>query len=205
MVKLRTQVEWREIDKQAVWTAIVAFKIRTQAENLRYFQLKESNLLYDYFDELKFNDETNREGHAAKVYFNALFGKSFSRNDECPINAALNYGYSIILSCFNREIVCNGYSTMLGLFHNNMFNFFNLACDMMEPFRAIIDRMVKENNPTKFETEEKRRILTLLNHEFYIDSKKQTLINTIKIYSKSVFSAIESGDPSKIKFYYYEL
>ena len=49
-------------------------------------------------------DSTNREGHAAKVYFNALFGMSFTRSADTPVNAALNYGYSIILSAFNREV-----------------------------------------------------------------------------------------------------
>ena len=93
---------------------------------------------------MKFYDSTNREGHAAKVYFNALFGKDFTRDKDCPINAALNYGYSIILSCFNREIVCSGYLTQLGLFHENMFNHYNLSCDLMEPFRPLVDITVKK-------------------------------------------------------------
>lgn len=73
-------------------------------------------MLDSYVEELEFNDVTNREGHAAKVYFNAMFGKSFTRSDDIPINAALNYGYSLILSCFSREIVSSGYLTQLGLF-----------------------------------------------------------------------------------------
>ena len=66
----------------------------------------------------------------------------FSRTDENSINAALNYGYGIILSVFNREIVSNGYITQLGLFHDNMFNQFNLGSDLMEPFRPLVDRKV---------------------------------------------------------------
>lgn len=204
-LKFRSQLEWSQLNKQAVWTSVVTQKIKMQAENLDYFHLSEADMLYGYIDEIEFNDESNREGHAAKVYFNALFGKKFSRSDECPINAMLNYGYSIILSCFNREIVCNGYSTMLGLFHNNMFNPFNLACDIMEPFRPVIDRAVKNANPVKFETEEKRLVLSLLASELFIDGRKQTLLNVIKIYSKSVFDAIESGDAADIKYYRYEL
>lgn len=204
-LKLRSQLQWTDLNKQSVWTAIIAQKIKMQAENLDYFNLPQSKLLYGYIDELEFNDETNREGHAAKVYFNALFGKSFSRSNECPINAMLNYGYSVLLSCFNREIVCNGYITQLGLFHNNMFNQYNFGCDIMETFRPIIDRVVKNFSPTKFESEEKHIMLSVLNNEFVIDGKKQTLLNAIKIYSKSVFEAIESGDVSLIRFYKYEL
>lgn len=78
-------------------------------------------MLQEYIREIQFGDATNREGHAAKVYFNALFGKEFSRTNDVPINAALNYGYGIILSLANREIVSNGYITQIGLFHDNMF------------------------------------------------------------------------------------
>ncbi len=75
-------------------------------------------------------DSTKREGHAAKVYFNALFGMDFTRADDNPINAALNYGYSMILSAINREITAAGYLTQIGIFHQNTFNPFNLleAC-----------------------------------------------------------------------------
>lgn len=92
LLKIRSQIEWKTEAKQAVWTAIVGEKIRNQRNNLVYFQLNEYELLDTYLDELEFNDETNREGHAAKVYFNAVFGKSFSRSDESPVNAMLNYG-----------------------------------------------------------------------------------------------------------------
>lgn len=204
-LKIRSQMEWKPESKQAVWTAIVGEKIKNQRNNLIYFKLNEYELLNGYLDELEFNDESNREGHAAKVYFNAMFGKEFSRSDECPINAMLNYGYGVILSCVNREIVSNGYITQIGLFHDNMFNQFNLGSDIMEPFRTIVDRRVKEHLPKKFEKEEKRIVLELLSEEFIIDGKRQTLLNTIKIYVKSIFAAIESGDISNIKFYNYEL
>ena len=204
-LKLRNQIEWLDFNKQAVWTSIIAQKIKMQSEVLENFGLQESNLLYKYLQELEFYDETNREGHAAKVYFGALFGKGFSRSDEVPINAMLNYGYTILLSCFNREIVACGYTTRLGLFHNNMFNNFNLGCDLMEPFRPIVDRCVKVNNPTKFDKEEKHIILGILSTELLVNGRKETLLNAIKIYTKSVFEAIESGDTSLIRFYKYEL
>ena len=204
-LKVRSQMEWTAISRQAVWTGIVAEKIKNQRNNLRFFQLKEHALLDRYLDELEFNDESNREGHAAKVYFNAMFGKSFSRSDQCPINAMLDYGYSIILSCVNREIVSNGYITQIGLFHDNMFNQFNLGCDIMEPLRPIVDRRVKSCMPVKFEKEEKRSVLELLSEEFIIDGKRQTLLNVIRIYVKSVLCAIQSKDISDIKFFSYEL
>ena len=203
--KLKQQIAWNDYDKQMIWTSIVFQKIKMQAENLSYFNLSQSSLLNKYLAEIEFNDETNREGHAAKVYFNAMFGNEFSRSDDNSINAMLNYGYSILLSNFNREIVSSGYSTMLGLFHDNVHNNFNLSCDLMEPFRPIVDRYVRSNIPEKFETDEKHSILSILNKEYVIDSCKQTLSNTIKIYTHSVFDAIENNDLSLIKYYSHEL
>ena len=135
------------------------------------------------------------------MYFNALFGKDFSRTEESPVNAALNYGYSIILSLFTREVVSNGYITQVGLFHDNMFNQFNLACDLMEPYRPIIDRFVIEMNPVQFEKEEKHQMITVLNKEVVIDGRKEMLGKAVKIYTRSVFDALNDQDISLIKFY----
>ncbi|MCD7723495.1 MAG: type II CRISPR-associated endonuclease Cas1 [Clostridiales bacterium] len=199
-LKLKNQMEWSLDSKQAVWTAIVAEKIKNQALLLKHFQLEQYAMLENYVAELEFNDKSNREGHAAKVYFNALFGKSFSRSDDNPINAALNYGYSLILSAFNREVVCSGYLTQLGLFHDNMYNQYNLSCDLMEPFRPVVDCRVKKMSAAKFDKQEKVQLINLLNTEILVDNKVNTLLNTIKIYSKSVFNAIEEGDISLLKF-----
>lgn len=199
--KIRHQMEWTRENKAAIWTEIVTEKIRKQAEHLQERFKTEADLLYQYIEEMAFGDETNREGHAAKVYFNALFGKDFSRTEECPLNAALNYGYSIILSLFTREVVANGYITQIGLFHDNMFNQFNLACDLMEPFRPIIDRFVVEMKPTQFEKEEKHQMITILNREVIIDGKKELLGKAVKIYTRSVFDALNDQDVSLIKFY----
>lgn len=204
-LSIRNQIEWKDDYRQAVWTAIVAEKIKNQAMCLEHFNLPQAEQLYRYIDEIAFNDSTNREGHAAKVYFNALFGKAFSRSQDCPTNAALNYGYSLILSCVNREVACAGYLTQIGLFHSNRFNHFNLSCDLMEPFRPIVDGFVKSLAPQEFSTEEKRKLQSLLNSEFIIEGRRQTLLNTLKIYVKSSLEAIESGDISLIKFYKYEL
>lgn len=73
-----------------------------------------------------------------------------------------NSCYSIILSCFTREITANGYLTQLGIFHDNMFNPFNLASDLMEPYRPLVDKKVYEMKPEIFETEEKHEMLRLL-------------------------------------------
>ena len=203
--KIRTQITWKEDVKKAVWTEIVAEKIRKQAEHLEFWSLEEADMLYGYISELQFADTSNREGHAAKVYFNALFGLDFTRTEENSMNAALNYGYTLLLSAFNRCITANGYLTQLGLFHDNMFNPFNLASDLMEPFRPIVDLKVKQMQPVKFEHDEKMEVLTILQNEVKINGRTEFVSNAIKIYCKSVFDAINNEDVSEIRFYSYEL
>ena len=114
--KIRTQVGWAAEAKALIWQDIISDKIRKQAEFLVDLnKVKEAELLRSYIEQIELLDESNREGHAAKVYFNALFGMDFTRSADIPINSALNYGYSLILSSFNREISANGYLTQWNL------------------------------------------------------------------------------------------
>lgn len=204
-VKVRNQMGWGSEIKRTVWTEIVTDKIRKQAEVLTSWKKKESEMLYQYIEEIAYGDTTNREGHAAKVYFNALFGMDFTRTEDNSINAALNYGYGIILSAFNREIAANGYITQIGLFHDNMFNPFNLGSDLMEPFRPIVDHKVKMLEPQQFEHAEKMEVLSILQQEVIIAERKEYVNNAIKIYCRSVFDALLDNDVSLIKFYKSEL
>jgi CRISPR-associated endonuclease cas1, NMENI subtype len=203
--KIRKQIAWRQNTKEAVWTEIVSEKIRKQKELLELLGKEEAELLSSYLQQIAWNDETNREGHAAKVYFNALFGLDFTRTEDNLINAALNYGYSIILSSFTREIVANGYITQMGLFHDNMFNQFNLASDLMEPFRPLVDKCVLGMKLEQFEHEEKMWLVDILNQEVQIDGKIQYVSNAIKIYCKSVFDALNEDDSALVRFYKIEL
>lgn len=202
--KVKKQITWDQDIKGTVWTEIVTEKIRKQAEHLTVYRRKEAEMLFEYIKQIAFGDTTNREGHAAKVYFNALFGMDFTRTAENSINAGLNYGYGLLLSAVNREIVANGYITQLGLFHDNMFNPFNFASDLMEPFRPLVDDLIKRLQPEKLEHEEKKEIIGLYQREVIIGGRKELLSNAIKLYCRSVFDALNDRDPSLIKFYSYE-
>lgn len=204
-LKYKKQIEWTAEMKKLVWSEIVSEKIRKQSEFLTEMNRQESTLLNQYISEILPGDESNREGHAAKVYFNALFGMDFSRTLDCNINAALNYGYSIILSAFAREVVSQGYFTQLGIFHDNMFNQFNLACDLMEPFRVLVDRKVVHMKLAEFSSKEKMELVDILNQTIYIDGNREYVSKAMRIYSKSVFDALNESDLSIIKFYQNEL
>lgn len=204
-LKVRTQVAWEKKIKELVWTEIVTEKIRMQKDLLVKLNKPEADLIDSYINEIELNDITNREGHAAKVYFNALFGNEFTRSMDNNLNAALNYGYTILLSAFNREIVASGYITQIGLFHDNMFNPFNFGSDLMEPFRVLVDREVMNMDLDTFERNEKMQLVNLLNMTVLIDGKVNFVNNAIKIYCKSVFDALNEEDVSVIRFYRNEL
>ena len=200
--KIRIQAAWSDGIKSQIWREIVTEKIRKQADFL--IELKkerESELLLSYIGQVELLDASNREGHAAKVYFNALFGMDFTRSADLPVNAALNYGYSLLLPTVNREGAANGYLTQLGVFHNNMFNHFNLSCDLMEPFRILVDRMVYDLQPTSFEKAEKYALWQILEQTVFVENSRQSVLNAIRIYTHSVLNAINDEDPSLIQFY----
>ncbi len=200
--KIRTQAAWDDDVKAVIWREIITEKIRKQSEFLRELEKdKEADLLTSYIGSVELLDATNREGHAAKVYFNALFGMDFTRSADNPVNAALNYGYSLILSSFNREVTANGYLTQLGIFHNNMFNHFNLSCDLMEPFRIIVDRFVYQMKPVVFDKDEKHTMWHILEQKVRMDNSLRSVSDAIRIYTRSVFEAINDADAAQIKNY----
>lgn len=203
--KIHLQMQWDSEYAKLIWTEVIKRKIYCQAQLLDYYELQTSYMLYQYYNNVKFFDETNREGHAAKVYFNSLFGKNFSREEKNNVNIALNYGYTIILSQFNKEIVANGYLTQIGIKHTNYFNPYNLSSDLMEPFRPIVDKVVKDNYGEVFGGSMKIKLLDILNKKVIIKNSSQYLTKAISIYLKSIFSALEKKDISLIEFFEYEL
>ena len=153
--KIMNQIKWTKVNTNKLWDEIIKNKIINQALNIRDIDGDKYDLLMGYLTNVKNGDETNREGLSSKVYFSALFGNDFIRHNNDKINAALNYGYTILLSTFNKEIVNLGYLTQLGIHHKNEFNQFNLSCDLMEPFRILIDKFVFDNKITEFDSDYK--------------------------------------------------
>lgn len=188
--KILSQTKWTDKKKDELWQEIVKNKIINQALMLRKINSDNYDLLMSYVSEVTLGDKTNREAHAAKVYFNSLFTKKFIRNDTDDINAALNYGYSVMLSNFNKEIINNGYLTQLGIHHKSEFNQFNLACDLMEPFRPIIDNFIYFNKDRKLDSQYKMDIVNIFNNNYKYNGKNYTLKDIIKMYTKNTLDVL---------------
>ena len=202
--RYKIQMQWRDETKDEIWRLIIAQKITNQKNYLqkRGFSA-EAELIGSYIPDILPGDTTNREGHSAKVYFNCLMPCSVSRRDGGFLNGCLNYGYAVLLSCFNREIVASGYLTQFGIWHDNEFNQFNLSSDLMEPFRTIVDEVAF--SLPEGDKEFKRKMADILNFQISIDGKTTTLDLAVRTYVRSVLNALEASDPSLIIFPSYEL
>lgn len=135
--KLREQLLWTDRDCDRVWKKIVSDKISSQTRLLGYFGIF---VVPEY--QVADGDAENAEGNFARYYFSKLFGTTFRRHIADDVNGALDYGYTVLLSHMARIISSRGYSLQLGVHHRGARNNFNLACDVMEPFRPLTDRIV---------------------------------------------------------------
>lgn len=194
--RIKQQMSWTDEIKDLVWKEIIIEKIKNQARVLKDISEEDSNSLLEYSKDVVEGDLTNREGHAAKFYFNRVYGEGFTRNNNSDINKYLNYGYTLVLSQFSKAIVSKGYLTQLGIHHIGETNYFNLACDFMEPVRPFIDKRVKDLTNENF----KEKLVEVLSETFVYDDQKQTLSNAISLYVSSLLNALALQDPSKIKF-----
>lgn len=195
--KILNQFNWATNKKNELWCKIVRNKIMNQAILLNKIKSSKYSLLLSYLDEIECGDKNNREGHAAKVYFYSLFGKKFVRNGGGDINAALNYGYAILLSTINKEIVKNGFLTQLGIHHKNEFNEFNLSCDLMEPFRIIIDNFVFYNKDRNFDKNYKLDIINIFNNKYKYDNKVYVLKDILTLYVKNTLDYFDKNSDYK--------
>ena len=185
------------------WKEVVYQKISNQKQVLKILKKTESDeKLQHFLEEITIGDKTNREAHAAKVYFNTLMGTTFSRgNEDILLNSGLDYGYTIIRSYIARLCVGYGLNSQLGIHHKNEFNRFNLVDDLMEPIRPFVDLYVYKmlENEKIFKSEHRRQLINILNHLVIYMNKKMFLANMLEEYVVQ-YAAFLSGKREKVIF-----
>lgn len=202
--KLQAQMTWTKEQKDRLWQIVIYYKINNQQDVLSMFEksLDAIQSLAEYKESIELGDTTNREGHAAKVYFNELFGKDFSRETQKEtdvINAGLNYGYAIMRAQLARIVSGYGLNPLLGIFHKNEYNQFNLVDDLMEPFRQIVDiwvyQKLREQDYLKYEY--RLGLTALLNARIRYGNEMCTVTGAMDKYVKGFIRCIEDKDGSK--------
>ena len=144
---LKGQIAMRRPIQKRVWQGVVMSKISNQARCLSLLGKEGAEELLELADQVRSGDPDNWEAVAAARYFPALFGAGFTRGEECRVNAALNYGYAILRGAVARHLVTRGLEPCLGIFHHSELNRFNLADDLMEPYRPLVDLYVASHVP----------------------------------------------------------
>jgi CRISPR-associated protein Cas1 len=200
-LRLRQQMELSLETKQRLWQAIVQARLRTEARTLRELNLNGAIRLERMMGEVLPGDRSHHEGQAARHYWDCLLGKEFKRSKqgaEDITNAALNFGYAILRSLVARELAVASLVPMLGIGHASQENSFNLADDLMEPYRHLVERIVFELHNTIGEFDVKARLavasvikrtVTLGNLAFRLPAAvRETVVSYVRV--------LESGSGS---------
>ena len=197
---LQKQIDMTEPAKKRLWKQIVQKKIENQASVLKFCGINEWREVESKKALVKSGDTSNMEGVAASRYFRLLFGRNFTRGQENTTNAMLNYGYAIIRGCIARTLVAYGFEPSLGLHHRNMLNSFNLADDMIEAFRPVVDIFVKYYGEDKEEldTGMKTRLADILNMDVLMSGKYYACHRAIDLQIQSLSAVINENDTELI-------
>lgn len=195
---LKHQISAGKPLQKRLWQQIVIQKIRNQALCLRLLEKEESSELMRMAKEVQSGDRTHVEAKAAAFYFRALYGLGFSRGDEHIINSALNYGYAIVRGMIARSIVCYGLEPSIGVFHHSELNNYNLADDMIEPFRPLVDLYVARNFDiseidSELTPEVKRGLFGIINYDMSVKGEKRIVSNCIDMLVSGYSSALQGN------------
>ena len=195
---LTRQIEAGKPLIKRLWQQIIVCKIKNQALCLKEMGLDGYDKLLAMTKEVQSGDKTHVEAKAAAYYFRALYGDDFTRDNECIINSAMNYAYAIIRGLIARSIVCYGLEPSLGMFHHSELNSFNLADDLIEVFRPLVDLYVASH----FDIAEvdadltpqiKRDLFNIINYDMSVKGDKRIISNCIDMLVYSYSGAIQGN------------
>jgi CRISP-associated protein Cas1 len=186
----------RPLAKQA-WANIVRRKIENQTAVLRFCAKNGVDRMDSYARRVRSGDQESLEGQAAAFYFIQLFGLGFYRAEERWVNAALDYGYAVLRGAIARGLVAHGMHPPIGLFHASEQNAFNLADDLIEPFRPLVDLHVVKH-PAMVEgdltPQDKAALVALLNVDVGMPQGKMSALSAIEYAVESLARLFEQGD-----------
>lgn len=190
---LKEQIDCSKPLYKQFWQSIVEKKVQNQAKCLELLNIPGAMTLYEMAKEIRSGDTTNVEAKAAAFYFKRVFGESFHRSDESYTNALLDYGYAVIRGLIARTIVAYGFEPSIGIWHKNELNSFNLADDLIEPYRPLVDLYVASffsDESTEISSYDRKLMVRMMNYDMKIEGQKRILKNCIDITVSSLTSSL---------------
>ena len=202
--RIKEQISWKAERKKQCFQKIITQKILNQRILLSHFsetygaeclQELENKLAMNL--ELKSSEIKSLEGVAARIYFQKIFGEDFRRFSTDSVNSALDYGYTVLRTLIAQKIVAKGLHPTLGIDHDSIFNSFNLADDLIEVFRPLVDYIVYRNklNYTELTKEYRNELLKMFFQELEYAGKFYTLDYVVERFADSLIKYLnESTD-----------
>lgn len=183
---IHRQVELSANTYQCLWYQIIKKKISNQSRALSIIGFEGAERIASYAESLTLDNIDQNEAVAAKEYF-SYYHEGLNRRSDDPINSRLNYGYAVVRSAIARAIVAVGFHPAFGVHHNNQLNAFNLADDLIEPFRAMVDLLAHENIGTneKLSKSERQALAHVLHNACIVDGTKINILSAIELMSES--------------------
>jgi CRISPR-associated protein Cas1 len=194
---LRLQLALDKPTGKRAWSAIVRAKIENQALCLRTVRAGDTTRLESYARRVRSGDTGNLEAQASAYYFPQLFGRSFHRSQEGWTNAALDYGYAVLRGACARALVAHGLLPTVGIFHSSEQNAFNLADDLIEPYRPIVDLHVATSRKTDDDAEltpaDKAALVGLLNVDVGMPRGVMSVLASVEHAAESLARLYDGG------------
>ena len=202
---VKAQAMVKEPVRKRLWQSIVRHKIHEQSLCLeRIGEMKYARRLQGMIKTVLSGDTSLVEAQAARIYFKALFGRNFHRNDANLLeNPLLNYGYSLMRSLCLRACVAAGLTPALSLCHKNQYNPYALGDDLMEICRPLVDfhvynmkelDLIEEISPRT-----KTQILEIMIWRAKWHQAETSLLVAIQKYAQSLTKVI-LGEQKEIEF-----
>lgn len=192
----------RPLAKQ-IWAALIRRKIANQAACLHLSGKDGEDRLESYSRRVRSGDPDRLEGQAAAFYFTRLFDPHFERAQPRWSNAALDYGYAVLRGVIARALVAHGLHPSIGLFHASEQNAFNLADDLIEPFRPLVDLHVARHHPKEERDElipsDKSALVGLLNVDMGMPHGMMSALSAAEQAVESLVRVLENGDEQRME------
>lgn len=194
----RDQINVSKPTAKQIWQQLIQVKISWQADVLQYVW-KDDTQLRQFATNVRSGDTDNIEAQAARIYWSTLFGGEFVRwRYEWRENSALNYWYALIRASLARAVVGAWLCPMIGIWHDNRYNAFNLVDDLIEPLRPMVDRHIvkivqKYTSLDPLTSEIKKDLCTLLTSHLLWENKEYDLFVVLTYYCANFREAL-SGD-----------
>lgn len=183
--------------RKRLWQEVVRAKIENQALCLQALGTGSAQKLFALMKKVQSGDAGNCEAGAARLYFGDLF-ENFSRQKEEDFrNEYLNYAYALLRGCVARALVGAGLLPFLGIHHANKLNAFNLADDMLEPFRPFADYLAKqlEEKNSPLTPKIKQELLAVLTLQCEIKEEVRGILSAMDSMASSLVLAMEQKNP----------